>query len=98
MPLIIVILGVALLLLLVTVVRLNTIFSLLITSVAVGFAMNMSAVDILKSVENGVSTTMGQLALLLAFGSLLGKLMAEGGAAEKITTVLTAVFGKKNLP
>ncbi|MGE8428369.1 MAG: gluconate:H+ symporter [Sphingobacterium sp.] len=98
MPLIIVILGVALLLLLVTVVRLNTIFSLLITSVAVGFAMNMNAVDILKSVETGVSTTMGQLALLLAFGSLLGKLMAEGGAAEKITTVLTAVFGKKNLP
>jgi len=98
MPLIIVILGVALLLLLVTVVRLNTIFSLLITSVAVGFAMNMNAVDILKSVETGVSSTMGQLALLLAFGSLLGKLMAEGGAAEKITTVLTAVFGRKNLP
>jgi len=98
MPLIIVILGVALLLLLVTVVRLNTIFSLLITSVAVGFAMNMSDVDILKSVETGVSSTMGQLALLLAFGSLLGKLMAEGGAAEKITTVLTAVFGRKNLP
>ena len=98
MPLIIVILGVALLLLLVTVVRLNTIFSLLITSVAVGFAMNMNAVDILKSVETGVSSTMGQLALLLAFGSLLGKLMAEGGAAEKITMVLTAVFGRKNLP
>ncbi|MCS4228489.1 gluconate:H+ symporter [Sphingobacterium sp. BIGb0165] len=98
MPLIIVILGVALLLLLVTVIRLNTIFSLLITSVAVGFAMNMNAMDILKSVETGVSSTMGQLALLLAFGSLLGKLMAEGGAAEKITTVLTAVFGRKNLP
>ncbi len=98
MPLIIVVLGVALLLLLVTVVRLNTIFSLLITSVAVGFAMNMNAVDILKSIETGVSSTMGQLALLLAFGSLLGKLMAEGGAAEKITTKLTAVFGRKNLP
>jgi len=58
----------------------------------------MNAVDILKSVETGVSSTMGQLALLLAFGSLLGKLMAEGGAAEKITMVLTAVFGRKNLP
>lgn len=98
MPLIIVVLGVALLLLLVTVVRLNTIFSLLITSVAVGFAMDMSAVDILKSVESGASSTMGQLALLLAFGSVLGKLMAEGGAAEQITTVITSVFGRKNLP
>ncbi|ULT27887.1 GntP family permease [Sphingobacterium sp. E70] len=84
MPLIIVILGVALLLLLVTVVRLNTIFSLLITSVAVGFAMNMNAMDILKSVETGVSSTMGQLALLLAFGSLLGKLMAEGVLQKRL--------------
>lgn len=98
MPLIIVVLGVALLLALVTVVRLNTVFSLLITSIAVGFAMGMSPVDILKSVETGASTTMGQLALLLAFGAVLGKLMADGGAAEQITTVLTAVFGKKNLP
>ncbi|GHE42084.1 gluconate:H+ symporter [Sphingobacterium griseoflavum] len=98
MPLIIVVLGVALLLALVTVVRLNTVFSLLITSVAVGFAMDMSAVDILKSVETGVSTTMGQLALLLAFGAVLGKLMAEGGAAEQITKVLTQLFGKRNLP
>lgn len=40
---------------------------------------------------------MGQLGLLLAFGSVLGKLMTEGGAADCITTVLTAVFGKKNL-
>ncbi len=98
MPLIIVVLGVALLLLLVTVVRLNTVFSLLITSIAVGFAMDMNAIDILKSVETGASTTMGQLALLLAFGAVLGKLMAEGGAAEQITAVLTSVFGKKNLP
>ncbi|TDS07510.1 gluconate:H+ symporter [Sphingobacterium paludis] len=98
MPLIIVVLGVMLLLLLVTVVRLNTIFSLLITSVAVGFAMDMPAVDILQSVETGASSTMGQLALLLAFGSVLGKLMADGGAAEQITTVITTVFGKKNLP
>lgn len=98
MPLIIVVLGVALLLLLVTVVKLNTIFSLLITSVAVGFAMDMSADEILKSVESGASTTLGQLALLLAFGSVLGKLMADGGAAERITTVMTGVFGERKLP
>lgn len=98
MPLIIVVLGVALLLALVTVVRLNTVFSLLITSIAVGFAMGMSPVEIAKSVETGASTTMGQLALLLAFGAVLGKFMADGGAAEQITMVLTSVFGKKNLP
>ncbi|WP_437919594.1 gluconate:H+ symporter [Sphingobacterium sp. LRF_L2] len=98
MPLIIVVLGVALLLILVTLVRLNTVFSLLIASVAVGFAMDMRAVDILKSIETGASSTMGQLALLLAFGAVLGKLMADGGAAEQITVVLTKVFGRQNLP
>src|SRR5690606_13517887 len=69
-----------------------------ITSVAVGFAMDMSADEILKSVESGASTTLGQLALLLAFGSVLGKLMADGGAAERITTVMTGVFGERKLP
>lgn len=98
MPLIIIIFGVVMLLILVTVIRLNTVFSLLITSIAVGFAMRMSVVEILKSVETGASSTTGQLGLLLAFGSVLGKLMTEGGAAERITTVLTAVFGKKKLP
>lgn len=48
----------------------------------------MDVVEILKSVETGAS--MGQLELLLAFGSVLGNLMAEGGAADCITTV----FGK----
>ncbi|PVH25517.1 gluconate transporter [Sphingobacterium corticibacter] len=98
MPLLIVFCGVLLLLLLVTVVKLNTIISLLITSIAVGFAMGMDSMDIVRSVEAGVSTTMGQLALLLAFGSILGKLMADGGAAERITRVLTDVFGVRNLP
>ncbi len=98
MPLLIVFCGVLLLLVLVTVVKLNTIISLLITSIAVGFAMGMDSLAIVKSVEGGVSSTMGQLALLLAFGSILGKLMADGGAAERITRVLTDVFGVRNLP
>lgn len=98
MPLLIVFCGVLLLLVLVTVVKLNTIISLLVTSIAVGFAMGMDSLAIVKSVEGGVSSTMGQLALLLAFGSILGKLMADGGAAERITRVLTDVFGVRNLP
>lgn len=98
MPLVIVFSGIILLLLLITVVKLNSIISLLLTSMAVGFAMGMDGTSIMKSVEVGVSSTMGQLALILAFGAILGRLLADGGAAQKITDVLTRVFGVQNLP
>src|SRR5690606_6696070 len=98
MPLLIVFAGIVLLLLLITVVKLNSIISLLITSIAVGFAMGMDGTSIMKSVEVGVSSTMGQLALILAFGAILGKLLADGGAAQKITDVLTRVFGVRYIP
>ncbi|HLT86259.1 MAG TPA: gluconate:H+ symporter [Sphingobacterium sp.] len=98
MPLVIVFGGIILLLLLVTVVKLNSIISLLLTSMAVGFAMGMDGTSIMKSVEVGVSSTMGQLALILAFGAILGRLLADGGAAKQITDVLTRVFGVRNLP
>ncbi len=55
----------------------------------------MGVVEILKSVETGASSSMGQLELLLAFGSVLGNMMTEGGAADCITTILTAIFGKR---
>src|SRR5690606_17663485 len=98
MPLLIVFAGIVLLLLLITVVKVNSIISLLITSIAVGFAMGMDGTSIMKSVEVGVSSTMGQLALILAFGAILGRLLADGGAAQKITDVLTKVFGVRYIP
>ncbi|SEN70477.1 gluconate permease GntT [bacterium A37T11] len=97
MPLFIIICGVLLLLLLVIVLKINTVISLIITAIAVGAAQGMKGDAILKSVEEGVGSTMGQLALILAFGAMLGKLIADGGGAQRITSGLSKAFGIKNL-
>jgi gluconate transporter len=97
MTFVIIISSILLLLLLVIVLKLNALFSLIITSVALGIAQGMSSKDILKAIEVGFGNTIGQLALILAMGAVLGKLIADGGGAQKITTTLIRVFGKDNL-
>jgi Gnt-I system high-affinity gluconate transporter len=49
------------------------------------------------SIENGIGTTMGFLVLILGFGSMLGKLVSESGAAQRITSKLINAFGIKHI-
>ena len=95
MPLLIVILGICLLLFLILVVKFNSFLSFVIVSLAVGLAEGMTLDKTIISIENGIGNTMGFLVLILGFGSMLGKLVSESGAAQKITSRLVKAFGTK---
>lgn len=97
MPLIIVAVGVALLLLLMLRFKLNGFLSLILVALAVGLMEGMPIADVMKSVKTGVGGTLGSLALVLAFGAMLGKLMADSGGAQRIATTLIAWFGVKRI-
>lgn len=97
MPLIIVALGVLLLLVLIIVFKFNAFIALIIASLAVGIAEGMSVADVITAVQEGVGSTLGYLSLILGFGAMLGKLVADSGAAQSITTGLIETFGKKNI-
>lgn len=97
MPLIIVILGICLLLFLILVLKFNSFLSFVIVSLAVGLAEGMTIDKAVISIENGIGTTMGFLVLILGFGSMLGKLVSESGAAQRITTKLVNAFGLKHI-
>lgn len=97
MPLVIVILGICLLLFLILVLKFNSFLSFVIVSLAVGLAEGMTIDSAVKSIENGIGTTMGFLVLILGFGSMLGKLVSESGAAQRITTRLVNAFGLKHI-
>ena len=97
MPLIIVAVGVALLLLLMLRFKLNGFLSLILVALAVGLMEGMPIADVMKSVKAGVGGTLGSLALVLAFGAMLGKLMADCGGAQRIATTLIALFGVKRI-
>jgi len=97
MPLLIVILGIALLFLLIAKFKLNAFIAFIIVSLLVGVAEGMDFLKVLDSIQDGVGKTLGSLIMILGFGAMLGKLVADSGAAQRITTKLVNKFGKKNI-
>jgi Gnt-I system high-affinity gluconate transporter len=97
MPLLIVILGICLLLFLILVLKLNSFLSFVIVSLVVGLGEGMNLNNAVVSLENGIGSTMGSLVLILSFGSMLGKLVSESGAAQRITMYLIRAFGIKHI-
>jgi Gnt-I system high-affinity gluconate transporter len=93
MPLLIVIVGIILLILLITVVKLDTFISFVIISLAVGLAEGMKPGALITSVETGIGSTLGSLVMILGFGAMLGKLVADSGAAQRISSSLINLFG-----
>lgn len=96
MTILIIVLAIALQVFL-SVKKLSPFISLLIVAIATGLCLGMPAADLLKSIEKGVGSTLGGLALILCLGAVLGKILEESGAAEKITMTLINGFGLKKI-
>ncbi|MGF9978140.1 gluconate:H+ symporter [Viridibacillus arvi] len=97
MPIVSICVGVALLLLLMVVFKLNAFISLIIVSLLVGILEGMSPIDAMTSIENGLGSTLGHLAMVIIFGGILGKLMTDSGGAQRIAMTLIKVFGEKRV-
>lgn len=97
MPLVIVILGICLLLFLILVLKVNSFISFVIVSLAVALAEGMTIDKAVLSIENGIGNTMGFIVMILGFGAMLGKLVSESGAAQRITSRLIKAFGVKQI-
>ena len=97
MPLVIVAIGVALLLLLMIRFKMNGFIALVLVALAVGLMQGMPLDKVIVSIKNGVGGTLGSLALIMGFGAMLGKLLADCGGAQRIATTLIAKFGKKHI-
>lgn len=95
MPIVFVVLGILLLFLLIAKFKLNAFLSFIIVSLFVGISQNMNLEDLVKSIQAGIGNTLGFLVLILGLGAMLGKLVADSGAAQQITTKLVEAFGVK---
>lgn len=96
MPLVVITLGILLLFLLILVVRLNAFIAFILVGLAIGIGQGMELNAIVESIEKGIGNTLGFLVMILGLGAMLGKLVAESGAAQKITNGLIQLFGVKN--
>jgi Gnt-I system high-affinity gluconate transporter len=77
--------------------KFNTFISFVIVSLAVGLAEGMPLDKAVVSIENGIGNTLAFILMILCFGAMLGKLVSESGAAQKITSQLVKTFGVKNI-
>ena len=93
MPLAIVFVGILFLFLLITLFKFNGFISFILIAIGIGIAQGMQLNDIVDSIENGIGNTLGFLVMILGFGAMLGKLVAESGAAQQITNGLIKIFG-----
>ncbi len=93
MPLVIVGVGVALLLLLMTRFKLNGFIALILVAIAVGLLQGMGLDEVYKSIVKGIGGQLGELTMILGFGAMLGKLLADSGAAQRIATSMLHLFG-----
>ncbi|MGA0896759.1 MAG: gluconate:H+ symporter [Flavobacteriaceae bacterium] len=96
MPLAIVSLGILSLFLLIVYFRFNAFIAFIIVSIGIGIAQGMPLDTIVNSIEKGIGGTLGFLVMILGLGAMLGKLVAESGAAQQITTGLIRIFGIQN--
>ncbi len=97
MPHFIVALGIILLLVLIIVFKVNAFLAFIIVSILLGISEGMQVVKIVTSIQQGIGETLGSLVMILGFGAMLGKLVADSGAAQRITSKLTSLFGLKNI-
>lgn len=80
-----------------TVKKVSPFLSLLIVAIVAGLSLGMQPADLVKTIEKGVGSTLGGLALIITLGAILGKILEAGGAAEKISSSLISSFGEKNI-
>jgi Gnt-I system high-affinity gluconate transporter len=97
MPLVLCIAAILLLIILVVTFKIDTFISFLLISIGLGIAVGMDIHQISASITKGIGNTLGPLVIILGFGAMLGKLVADSGAAQQITASLTKIFGTKNI-
>ena len=67
----------------------------LIVSIFAGILLGLPFDRISTTIQTGIGNMLGSLIAIICLGAMLGKLVAESGAAQKISDVLIGLFGKK---
>ena len=90
--------AVALLLFLIMRVKLHAFVGLVLTSVLTALAVGFPVADIPDVLAYGFSSTLGSVALLVAFGVMLGRLLEVTGGAQVLANTLIGGFGERRAP
>lgn len=90
------VLGIALLLFLVIVVRLQAFIALLIASLFVAVVGGIPPAQIADTIREGMGGTLGYIAIVIGLGAMFGEILQVSGGAEQIANTLVRKFGEVN--
>ena len=90
--------AVALLLFLVLKLKISAFISLLITAIYVGLLSGMAPEAVLKSIQEGMGSTLGFVATVVGLGAIFGQILETSGGAEALAHSLVRRFGQEKAP
>jgi len=97
MSFLIVLLSIILLIVLISYFKVNAFLSFLIVSIGAGLMLGIDPAQIGSTIQKGIGDMLGSLVIVIISGAMLGKLVAETGAAQRIASGMMQVFGEKYL-
>jgi len=97
MTIAIVVAAVILLFLLISLFKINGFISFILVCIFLGITLQLDLSTTVDAIKTGMGNTLGGLVLILGLGAMLGKIVADSGAAKQITNTLVKSFGLKNV-
>jgi GntP family gluconate:H+ symporter len=85
------------LILLIARAKLHPFIAIIVVSLSMGLAAGMPFGGAIKAFQDGVGNVLGFIAIVVGLGTMLGKMMAESGAATRIATTLIDLFGERRV-
>ncbi len=77
--------------------RVKSIYALLVAAMAVGLLQGLAPLHTLQSIGGGMVETLKTIAVVLCLGAMLGKMIEVSGAAHQVILTFIGWFGKENL-
>ncbi|MFI9721599.1 gluconate:H+ symporter [Streptomyces sp. NPDC052396] len=93
-----VLVGIAVIVLLITRLKLHAFLSLTIGSLVLGAVAGAPMDKVITSFSSGLGATVAGVGVLIALGSILGKLLADSGGADQIVDTTLARAGGRAMP
>ncbi|HAA40028.1 MAG TPA: permease DsdX [Pseudomonas sp.] len=84
------------LIVLITRFKVHPFIALIIAAGFLGLTSGMPVDKIIKAFQDGFGGVLGFVGIILALGTMLGKMMAESGGAEQVARTLINRFGERN--
>lgn len=95
MTILILMLCILLLVVLITWVKVNAFLAFIIVALLTGCLLGMPFTTVIASINKGLGDTLGSVAIIIVLGAMLGKLVAESGAAQRIAHFMHNLFGAR---